>query len=208
MIAISTAFKNAQLCYNINNCEEYIEIDSNCKHSENVLKTLNELLEKNNFNINSSDCVATIVGPGSFTGIRIGIAIAKALACVNKNLKLISLSSLDYIAYSYLRDNKEEKDFYVILNALSGLFFVCKYDKDGNKIGEEEMIDKAQLETIEGNIIGISEENLTDLNVTLNAQYLLDFALEKYNKKEFVSEKNLIPVYIRKSQAEDNLKNN
>ena len=207
MIAISTAFKNAQLCYKINDYEEYIEIDSNCKHSENVLKTLNELLEKNSLNINSSDCIATIVGPGSFTGIRIGIAIAKALSCVNKDLKLISLSSLDYIAYSYLRDNKVENDFYVLLNALSGLFFVCKYDKNGNKLDEEKMIDKEELDAIKENIVGISEENLVGINITLNAQYLLDFALEKYNKKEFVSEKNLVPVYIRKSQAEDNLKN-
>ena len=48
MIAISTAFKKALIGVNVEGKFGYKELDSNCKHSENILPKLNEILEQLN----------------------------------------------------------------------------------------------------------------------------------------------------------------
>ena len=57
-----------------------IEKNTNLSHSQAVLPVCMELLEKNEITLKDIDCFATVVGPGSFTGLRIGIAAAKGFA--------------------------------------------------------------------------------------------------------------------------------
>lgn len=63
-------------------------------HSENLMPLIKEVLERNNLSLKEIDLISCIVGPGSFTGIRIGIAAVKALAEVN-NIKIASITSLE-----------------------------------------------------------------------------------------------------------------
>ena len=140
LLAINTAFMDANLGLILDD-GNVIErtIDAKSKHSENVLKTIDEMCEEANVVFREIDKVAVIVGPGSFTGIRIGVAIIKALGCVNENLKVYPLTSLEFMAYIYLQNHKE--DITCVLNALSGLYFVARFDKDMNKLEEEKMVD-------------------------------------------------------------------
>ena len=62
-------------------------------HSENLMPLIKEVLERNNLSLKEIDLISCVVGPGSFTGIRIGIAAVKALAEVN-NIKIASITSL------------------------------------------------------------------------------------------------------------------
>ena len=63
-------------------------------HSENLMPLIKEVLERNNLSLKEIDLISCVVGPGSFTGIRIGIAAVKALAEVN-NIKIASITSLE-----------------------------------------------------------------------------------------------------------------
>lgn len=63
-------------------------------HSENLMPLIKEVLERNNLSLKEIDLISCVVGPGSFTGIRIGIAAVKALAEVN-NIKITSITSLE-----------------------------------------------------------------------------------------------------------------
>ena len=98
MLVINTAFKTANLAV-VTDKVYACDIDSNSKHSENVLPSIEKLVEKAGIDILDIDTVALVTGPGSFTGLRIGAAIARALGSVNKKLKFISLSSLSLMAY-------------------------------------------------------------------------------------------------------------
>ena len=49
-------------------------------HSENLMELIKEILERNNIGLNEIDLISCVVGPGSFTGIRIGISSVKAMA--------------------------------------------------------------------------------------------------------------------------------
>lgn len=204
MIAISTAYKEALVAVDINNKKEFMELDSNCKHSENILKSLNELLDKTNSSIKQNDKFAVVVGPGSFTGIRIGIALVKGLVSGLDKYYVLPITTFDLMAYSFLKNNKYNQNFVCVINALSGLYYICKYSKNGEKLGQEELVDQSELEKITENKIGLAEENIVSTNVRPTSEDLLELACLCDKKGMFSDDiRKLQPLYLRKSQAED-----
>jgi tRNA threonylcarbamoyladenosine biosynthesis protein TsaB len=67
-------------------------------HSERLLAAVHRLLEESNAPLASLDGLAVAVGPGSFTGLRIGIATAKGLAFAS-GLPLVGVPTLDALAW-------------------------------------------------------------------------------------------------------------
>ncbi len=209
MLAINTAFMTANLALKTQeNQVVFREMDAKSKHSENVLKNIDEMYEETKTSVSGESVLAVVTGPGSFTGLRIGVSIAKALACVNKDLKLIALSSLEIMAYIIAKQAKEQDGFVCMLNALSGLAFVCQFDKNGKKIGEESLVKTSEIETFKGMkvaLIGDNMQSYSDVQILISSQDLLTLALEKEKEGKFVTERELLPLYLRLSQAEDNL---
>ena len=207
ILALNTAFMTANIGLILNNGERVEStIDAKSKHSENVLKTVDELLNKCNEKIQNVDEIAVVVGPGSFTGIRIGVALAKGFGSVNDNLKLLPISSLELMAYIYLQ--KHSNDFVCVLNALSNLFFVCEFDSNGIKLSNERMIDREELDKIKKKKVcltgDLNLENADYVEITTDA--LLDFVAAKQEESAYVKVEELSPIYLRPSQAEANLK--
>ncbi|MDE6583182.1 MAG: tRNA (adenosine(37)-N6)-threonylcarbamoyltransferase complex dimerization subunit type 1 TsaB, partial [Clostridia bacterium] len=120
MLVINTAFMTANLGLETADGKICVkELDAKAKHSENVLKTIDELCEETGVNVLDVGTVAVVTGPGSFTGLRIGVSIAKALGCVNEGLKFLSLSSLELMAYISVKNHKHDTDFVCAIDALS-----------------------------------------------------------------------------------------
>ena len=81
-----------------------LEVDNEKTHSEKFLPLLKHLMDENNVCFRDLTYIAIDVGPGSFTGIRIGIASIKAIAEVH-NLKIIGVTSLKALSYNSLKEN-------------------------------------------------------------------------------------------------------
>ncbi len=205
MLAINTAFMTANLALKTTKGQVVLkDIESKSKHSENLLKVIDQMCQEAGINVLEVETIAVVVGPGSFTGLRIGTSVAKALGCVKKSLKFISVSSLELMAYNVYKNGLAKGDFACVLNALSDLYFVAYFDKNGIKLESERMIDKNEFENIKLPIFALKGDlrNSICTEIELECQDLLDFALIKENKNQFVSEKELLPVYLRLSQAE------
>lgn len=205
MIAISTAFNFSLVAIDINGKQDFIELDSSCKQSEKILQTIDEILQRNNLSIRDNKDFCVVVGPGSFTGLRIGVALIKGLCAGLKDNQVVGLSSLDFMAYEYVKQNKPKDNFICVLNALSGLYFVCEYDKNATRIGEQRLIDSQEFATISLQKIGLQGEDVVSNKVKLTAKSLLELAEIKLDKQEICDIKALSPIYLRKSQAEDSL---
>ena len=74
-------------------------LNNGMTHSENLMILIEEILQRNNIEIKEIDLISCVVGPGSFTGIRIGVATVKALAEVY-NIKIVEVTFLS--AYSII----------------------------------------------------------------------------------------------------------
>jgi len=77
----------------------YVESDSSLRHDEVLLGQIQELLEQHKINPQGLSAIAVSSGPGSFTGLRVGMATAKGL-CWTWNLPLICVGTLEALAAS------------------------------------------------------------------------------------------------------------
>ena len=98
ILGIDTTTKIAS-CSVLNDEKYYIKsINNEITHSEKLLPIVNETLIESGTDLDGINILACINGPGSFTGLRIGLATIKAFAQV-KDLPIFSISSIDLISY-------------------------------------------------------------------------------------------------------------
>lgn len=204
LLCISTAFSEANVCLESNGKINYRTLDANAKSSENVLPQIEDILTTNNLRVADLDYIAVVVGTGSFTGTRIGVALAKGFMACNEKIKAVAINSLDLMAFEWTKNNNETSNFYCVQNALSGRFFVAKYTKNGERIGE------CTLENYlpeDAKKISLEVENLTETEekITLTPENLVIYAKKLIKKGEFTTKHILAPIYLRLSQAEENL---
>ena len=75
------------------------EADAGKKHAETLLPLIDKLLEENGVTISQIDLFAVDVGPGSFTGVRIGVSLVNALAFA-AGKQVVAVDSLETLALS------------------------------------------------------------------------------------------------------------
>ena len=107
ILGIDTTTKNASCTVLKNNEYNTKCISNEVTHSEKLLPIIHETLSENDLTLDNIDLLAAINGPGSFTGIRIGLATIKAFAQV-KDIDIYSISSIDLIAYTTAKKYFEE----------------------------------------------------------------------------------------------------
>ena len=205
MIAISSAYKKALVAVEIMGNKVFKQLDANCKHSENLLPALDSALNEAGASIKENDYFGVVVGPGSFTGVRISAAMVKGFLAGDSDKKIIPITTFELMAYSYIKNFSPRENFVCIINGLSGYYFICEFDYDGNQVGEERMITNHQLSQNKLQTVGLEEENIAQMLVDPTAEELLELSKEKLAKKILTSADKLVPLYLRKSQAEDAL---
>lgn len=190
------------------------ELDDGKTHSENLMPLLDELLKRNSENIKDIEMIACTVGPGSFTGIRIGVATIKPIAEV-LNIKVASVMSLEALAR-----NVENKETIVsLIDARNNQVYCGIFDKNYNKKEEYiaddineviKVLEKYEEITFVGNGAILHRELLTNSlknvdfveNNKQSAENVGKIGYKKYLENNLCSADTIMPVYLRKSQAE------
>lgn len=72
---------------------DVMEVNDGYSHAENLAVFVDEILKKNQFKVSDLDAIAISEGPGSYTGLRIGVSLAKGL-CYGGNVPLIAINTL------------------------------------------------------------------------------------------------------------------
>ncbi len=114
ILGIDTTTKSAS-CTILDEDKYYTKtITNEVTHSEKMLPIIHDTLKENNLTLDDISMYAAINGPGSFTGIRIGLATIKAFAQV-KDVEIFSISSTDLISYVAFRNSNEKEKLVVSL---------------------------------------------------------------------------------------------
>ena len=133
ILCIETASTNCSVAIGVNGKllalkEDY---DSSYSHAERLHIFIKEILAENNLALSDLDAIAVSKGPGSYTGLRIGVSAAKGL-CFSLDLPLISVATLTSLA------NQVENEGTIIpmMDARRMEVYTAVFDKDKNQIEE------------------------------------------------------------------------
>lgn len=193
-----------------------LNIENQKTHSENLMPLICELLQNTNTALSEINLIVCDKGPGSFTGIRIGISTVKAIAEVH-SIPVVGVSSLDALSYNV--DNAQDDTYIVSLidarnNQVYSGIFNYKHELQGEYLADDfnniyptfvkfDHIIFVGNGAIAHNNILESLYNSGDLNShKLHAYNLGLCGLKKYNSGDVQTADTLLPMYLRKSQAE------
>ena len=179
-----------------------IEEDIPNEHSKYATSYVKKAIDEANIDANDIDNILVVNGPGSFTGVRIGVTIAKTYGYLIDK-EIIPVSSLKSLALSTDSDN----NIMSIINANKNNYYVGLYDKEYNNIIEEQFINT------EGLLELINKHNpyivSTDFSILgkykINKAKLDVLKIENYYKdKTKVNYHALVPNYLKLPQAMEN----
>lgn len=191
-------------------------VNSGLTHSETLLPMIARVMD--GYKYSELDGIAITAGPGSFTGVRIGVATVKGLA-FNDDIPCYSVSTLEAIAYNFVDENAV---VCAVMDARRMQFYNALFRVQNGKV-ERLCDDRAiSIEDLRSNlkqydkvIIAGDGANLCFRNIELENCSLADderiyqnaVGVAKASKnKNAISPKALMPVYLRQSQAERELK--
>lgn len=179
ILCLDTTTEKIYICiqYDSNRVLEYLDV-VNKKHNVMLLPYIEEILNKNNYKINDFDFFGVVIGPGSFTGIRLGVATINALA-FSLNKKIVTITTLEEL--------DDGSDKVVLLDCKHDNYYAASF---GSNISYFETT-KQELEKIQ-----LPIEYLD----TIEPSKILDKCIEKVENNIFV--KQAEPFYIKKSSAE------
>ena len=107
-------------------------INTKKTHSQKLMPMIENMLGLSDLNVREIDAIAVCEGPGSFTGLRIGMATAKAIAHVN-DIPVIGVNSLEALAANM---NLCDKKICSILDAQRNQVYTGRYQYEGTKLVE------------------------------------------------------------------------
>lgn len=191
-------------------------LDNGRTHSENLMPLVDELLKRNNININEIGLISCVVGPGSFTGIRIGVSSMKPIAEV-LGINLASITSLEVLAKNVVVEDKEK--IVSLIDARNNQVYAGIFDKEYNLV--EDYIADDIMEVIEKikkyeNITFVGNGSILHKDILIsnikNAKFSEEnkqsaknaglLGYKKYLENNLHTADTIIPIYLRKSQAE------
>lgn len=191
-------------------------VNSGLTHSETLLPMVKRVMGDNEFS--SLDAVAITAGPGSFTGVRIGVATVKGIAFAG-NIPCYGVSTLEAIAYNFVDENcvvcavmdARRMQFYnAIFKVENGI--VSRFTPDRAILIDNLREELKQYDSviIAGDGAALCSQNIALDNCKIAAddkiyQNALSVAKCVKNKKA-IAPSALMPVYLRQSQAERELK--
>ncbi len=190
-----------------------LSLNNSRQHTDKIYKHIESVLNYGGVTIKDLDCFAAVVGPGSFTGIRIAVTAVKALA-YTLGKDVVALSSLDLLAL-----NASHVEGNIVVSLIDGkrnnLYF-AKYDKAENnfkRISEEILIPIKEVgdrlkdaDIILGDGVEIFKKLFPNLENTFNfldkdnwsikPKHMIELAFNHWSIQNRENIFDLKPVYI------------
>ena len=196
-------------------------------HSQKLMPMVDDLLKTCNLSLKDFNLFACCIGPGSFTGVRIGVATVKAFYDVT-SIPISSVSSLESLAYNTLDSNFSNTTNLVcsIIDAKNDNIYYGLFERKGENFEQIEELNAKNIDVMISDLkkyyatpilfVGDGAEKhqytltkyfkkstfVEDKYNIQNATSLGKAAFFKYKQGNYGDSNSVIPLYLRKSQAE------
>ena len=209
ILLIESSSKIIEFAYNKNGNFVILKKLSNDRNADDLVFETKKAFDEQGLKFSEIQYVALSNGPGSFTGLRIGSAVAKGI-CFAVKSQLVEIVTLDIIANKagVISTGKIIVPL-IFSNSKSGEFYTCEYrftDGRAEKISEYTVLKAEELKT-EDRILVINEKtdyNFTgnikplDLSDESNMETMYKLALNDISKGNFSDFSESEPFYMRK----------
>ena len=164
--------------------------------SNKIVPLIRKSFESVSFSINDLDKIFVTIGPGSFTGVRIGLTFAKTVAW-GLNIPIYPISTLEFLAS--VHTNK--KRVISIIDARRGNVFAGYYDCNLNKLDSEHLIPFSSIDILDDDLL-VSYAGIYD-----SYKFAIDIIklINKHKDDLPVNPHDLVPNYLKKTEAEEKL---
>lgn len=181
-------------------------------HAEVINHHINSLLSDNGIALKDLSALCVCGGPGSYTGLRIGLATAKGF-CYALGKPLMMHSKLLLMALQHIYNSPDIQYFLPILQARQQEYFAAMYNPDFEVIKEPQHVLEADFGSFSGTLdgatiaMGYIDDNIKnrlkqdntvfDVGTVVNIDAWARYAYEQYNGNGFVNLANSEPFYLK-----------
>lgn len=204
-----------------NNIVGDFSINQSMSHNEILLVMVDEMLKKLNIDIEDIDLFVAVTGPGSFTGIRIGVTVVKALA-MSLNKPIVAVNTLEALSFGVFSDKKKiplidargERVYYGVYEGINNENIVAPALLTIDELLEE-FSDKGEFIFV-GDCVNLYKDRILEnknfeitpacLNSCISKNACV-IGKQKYERGDISDCFSLSPEYVRLSQAQRDLEN-
>jgi universal bacterial protein yeaZ len=204
-----------------NNIVGDFSINQSMSHNEILLVMVDEMLKKLNIDIEDIDLFVAVTGPGSFTGIRIGVTVVKALAMA-LNKPIVAVNTLEALSFGVFSDKKKiplidargERVYYGVYEGINNENIVAPALLTIDELLEE-FSDKGEFIFV-GDCVNLYKDRILEnknfeitpacLNSCISKNACV-IGKQKYERGDISDCFSLSPEYVRLSQAQRDLEN-
>ncbi len=177
-------------------------------HSERLTVFIDQICKKNNWKLNELNAIVVTSGPGSYTGLRIGISTAKGL-CYALSIPLIAVNTLESIAYLAQKQHPNST-ICAMIDARRMEVFSTIFDKDlkvEKSLSADIIEEKTYEEFLPLVIVGdgasktkeiwMNRDLIIDDSIVSSAAGQVEIAFDKFKKEEFEDVAYFEPKYLK-----------
>lgn len=204
-----------------NNIVGDFSISQSMSHNEILLVMVDEVLKKLNIDIEDIDLFVAVTGPGSFTGIRIGVTVVKALAMA-LNKPIVAVNTLEALSFGIFSDKKKiplidargERVYYGVYEGISNTNIVAPALLTIDELLEE-FSNKGEF-VFAGDCVNLYKDRILKnknfeitpacLNSCISRNACV-IGKHKFESGDISDCFNLSPEYVRLSQAQRDMEN-
>ena len=212
ILNLETSSKNCSVCLSSKGklIQSFDSEDDSYRHSELLTSSIQDILNENNLGVKDLSAVSIGIGPGSFTGLRIGFSVAKGL-CYPHNINLIGISSLKIIANSVIKENK---NIISLIKDKGEHYYISKYSSDLIEIMQPKIqlidsdymssiLDKESIIVVNSNeskefISQIIKEKTKVFSRTISSIDMISLSDKSLEEKKFEDIAYIEPMYVKK----------
>lgn len=200
-LLINTSTREIVVAIVVDNEIQYLYNEDNVGDlATNLIPIISSAFQNVNMKPNEIDTIFVTNGPGSFTGIRIGVTVAKMMAWSLK-IKVVPISSLELMATT--KNNKE----YIapLIDARRGYVYAGLYDNKLNSIIADAYVslEDFKKKIDDKDVLYVSHEKLdSEIN---EPKYDILKIVDKHKDDKGINPHKLNPNYLKKAEAEEKL---